>query len=70
MEGLEPTLASILKKQGDQLIYSQLTVVLVIIDIKVPIEKRKSIIEAKHNAKLVGHLGIIKTIKLITRDFT
>ena len=39
-------------------------------DIKVLREKRKGIIEAKHDAKLVGHLGIAKTIELITKDFT
>ena len=43
--------------------------VLVIIDIKVLKEKRKDIIIVRYNVKLVGHLGIAKTIKLITRDF-
>ena len=33
-------------------------------------EKRKSIIEARHDAKSAGHPGIAKTIELITRDFT
>ena len=70
MEGLEPTPTSILKKQGDQLIYSQPTAALAIMDIKVPPEKRKSIIEARHDAKSAGHPGIAKTIELITRDFT
>ena len=52
------------------MIYSQPTAVLAIIDIEVPMEKRKSIIEARHDAKSVGHPGIAKTIELITRDFT
>ena len=44
--------------------------VLAIMDIKVPPEKRKGIIEARHDAKSAGHPGIAKTIELITRDFT
>ena len=39
-------------------------------DIEVLREKRKGIIEARYDAKLVGYLGIAKTIELITRDFT
>ena len=39
-------------------------------DIKVPPKKRKGIIEARHDVKLVGHPGIAKTIELIIRDFT
>ena len=51
------------------MIYSQPIAILAIIDIEVLMEKRKSIIEARHDVKSVGHLGIAKTIELVTRDF-
>ena len=72
MEGLKPDPATLLRREGEYLTYAQpslCTVAEVDVTNPVDIQEKKHIISRLHDDPLAGHLGIDKTIELITRTY-
>jgi hypothetical protein len=62
---------AILKERDSALIYATPEIaVLAIIDIELTEQQKQEVIGLRHDDKSAGHLGIEKTIELVTRDFT
>jgi RNase H-like domain found in reverse transcriptase/Reverse transcriptase (RNA-dependent DNA polymerase)/Integrase zinc binding domain/Chromo (CHRromatin Organisation MOdifier) domain/Retroviral aspartyl protease len=71
MTGTSLTPSSILKKDGNALVYRKpQTNVLALMDMKLSDSQKLAVIQERHDSKTAGHPGISKTIELITRDYT
>jgi hypothetical protein len=62
---------AILKERDSALIYATLEIaVLAIMDTELTEQQKQEVIRSRYDNKSAGHLGIEKTIELVTRDFT
>jgi hypothetical protein len=70
MNGLKPEPAALLQEKDGKLIFRRLeNKVLAAMDIELLKEQRLEVIRTRHDDKIAGHPGIVKTIELITRDY-